>query len=120
MDVIIIEALEVFYHVGVPDEERSQPQRLLLSLQIEHDFSAAIAADDVSLTIDYDALSRRLRSFGEERQWRLIETLASDIAAMVLNEFQARRVEVTVKKFVIPQTEYVAVRVARAGDHVQT
>ena len=34
MDSIIIANLEVFYHVGVPDAERAQPQRLLLNIEI--------------------------------------------------------------------------------------
>ena len=117
MDVIIIEDLEVHYHVGVPDEERAQPQKLRLTLEVEHDFRGAVAADDVGATIDYDALTRRLLAFGDDCQWRLIETLASDIANMVLDDFQARRVTVEVKKFVIPQARHVAVRLVRAGSH---
>lgn len=116
MDTIIIKDLEVYYHVGVPDEERARPQRLLMTLEVEHDFREAVAADDVGATIDYDALSRRLLAFGDECHWRLIETLAHDIAAMVLDDFQARKVTVVVKKFVISQAEHVAVRITRSAE----
>jgi dihydroneopterin aldolase len=43
----------------------------------------------------------------------LIETLASDIAALVLREFGARRVHVEVKKFIIPEARHVSVRISR-------
>jgi dihydroneopterin aldolase len=58
-DKILISNLEVFYHVGVSDEERSKPQRLLVSVEITHDFTAAIASDNLAETIDYYAVSQR-------------------------------------------------------------
>jgi dihydroneopterin aldolase len=44
----------------------------------------------------------------------LIETAAVEIAGVVLREFRPRRVSVEVKKFVLPEAEYVSVRVSRA------
>lgn len=113
---IIISELEVFYRVGVPDEERAKPQRLLLSLEIGHDFSAAAESDDIKSTIDYYSVCERLRSFGEGREWKLIETLASDIAALILDDFKAAKVQVEVRKFIIPDTSYVAVKLARGRE----
>lgn len=110
---IIISELEVFYRIGVPDAERAKPQRLLLNLQIGYDVSKAAATDDLKSTIDYFAVCQRLLAFGEGREWRLIEKLAGDIGAMVLEEFSAARVEVEVRKFIIPQTSFVAVRLVR-------
>ena len=113
MDHIIISELEVFYRVGVPPAERAQPQRLLLTVEMGRDIAAAAAGDDLRHTIDYFAVSQRLLHWGEGREWRLIETLAVDIANLVLAEFAAQTVVVEVKKFIIPQTRYVAVRVRR-------
>ncbi|HVY70453.1 MAG TPA: dihydroneopterin aldolase [Verrucomicrobiae bacterium] len=114
MDTIIIEELEVFYRVGVPDTERAQPQRLLLTIGMARNFQAAAANDDLSQTIDYSAVSRRLLKLGEGRQWRLIETLAVEIADLILGEFGAAEVAVEVKKFILPETRHVAVRVRRS------
>jgi dihydroneopterin aldolase len=112
-DKILISNLEVFYHVGVSDEERSKPQRLLVSVEIAHDFNSAIASDNLAETIDYYAVSQRLLKFGEGSHWLLIETLAADIASMVLEEFRTKAVTVEVKKFVIPQASYVGVTLSR-------
>ena len=113
MSKIAIVDLEVFYHVGVPDEERAQAQRLLLTVEMEHDFSQAAQTDDLMHTINYYAVTQRLLKLGEGRSWKLIETLASDILQLVLAEFQATAVTVEVKKFIIPQARYVAVSLSR-------
>jgi dihydroneopterin aldolase len=114
-DTILIADLEVAYRVGVPDEERARPQRLLLSLEMEvpAGFGAAAAGDDLLRTIDYHAVCRRLQGLGEGREWRLIETLAVEIAERVRDEFGAGRVRVEVRKFILPETRYVGVRVER-------
>ena len=117
MDTIIINELEVWYHVGVPDAERAAAQRLLLTVEMEREFTAAAAGDDLRETIDYYAVSRRLLGFGAGRSWKLIETLAVEIAGMVGKEFGAARVRVEVKKFILPETRYVAVRVERLGNN---
>ena len=113
MDSIVINDLEVFYRVGVPDEERASPQRLLITVEMERDFQRAAATDDLYQTIDYFAVSQRLLKFGESRSWKLIESLAVQIAEMIKRDFKAVAVTVEVKKFIIPQTKYVSVRVKR-------
>ncbi len=113
MDTILIEDLLVNYNVGVPDAERATPQRLLLCLELEHPFDQAAASDNLKLTIDYHSVCQRLLRFGDGREWKLIETLAVQIAEMLLREYSVSRVRVTVKKFIIPEARYVAVQVER-------
>ncbi len=112
-DQICIRDLEVFYHVGVPDDERAEQQRLLLTLEIESDFTKAAAKDDLTQTIDYFAVTQRLLKLGEDREWKLIETLAVEIAELTRNEFRALSVMVEIKKFIIPEARWVSVRVSR-------
>ena len=113
MSKISIVDLGVFYCVGVPDEERARPQRLLLTVEMEFDFSAAVQTDSIADTVDYFAVSQRLLNFGDGRSWRLIEKLAADICEMILAEFKPQSVTVEVKKFPIPQAKYVSVVIAR-------
>jgi FolB domain-containing protein len=112
-DLITIRDLEVFFRVGVPDEERAQPQRLLLTVEMEHDFTAAAQSDDLNETLDYFAVSQRLLMLGEGRAWKLIETLAVEIAQTILREWASRAVTVEIKKFILPETRHVSVRVRR-------
>ncbi len=113
MSKISIVDLEVFYRVGVPDEERSKPQRLLLTVEMDCDFSKAAKTDDIGDTIDYFAVSRRLLKFGDGRSWKLIEKLAADIANLILAEFKPQSVTVEVKKFPIPEARCVSVVITR-------
>jgi 7,8-dihydroneopterin aldolase/epimerase/oxygenase len=110
---ITLQDLEVFYHVGVSDEERRTAQRLLLTIQLDHDFSTAARTDNLADTIDYFRLSRRLLQFGEGRSWHLIEKLAADIADMILADFAPHSVLVEVKKFVLPEARHVSVTLRR-------
>lgn len=110
---ISIVDLEVHYHVGVPDAERVNAQRLLLTIEMTSDFAAAAKTDGIADTIDYYAVTQRLLKFGEGRSWKLIEKLASDIAESILKEFKPLVVSVEVKKFIIPEAKYVSVKIER-------
>lgn len=112
---ISIVDLEVFLRVGVSDEERAQPQRLLLSVDMELDISSAAMSDRLSRTIDYYNVAQQLLKYGEGRSWKLIERLTSEVADEVLSQFQPQSVTVEVKKFPIPQARYVSVRLTRSG-----
>ena len=118
MSRISIVDLEVFYRVGVPDAERAQPQRLLLTVEMETDFSTAAKSDSIIDTIDYFAVTQRLLKFGEGREWKLIEKLAADIADAILSEFKPQAVSVEVKKFIIPQARHVSVTLQIGRAHV--
>lgn len=115
MDKITLADLEVYYRVGVPDEERRHPQRLLITVEMFQDFSQAIATDDLKCTTDYFAVSQRLKRLGEGREWKLIESLAGEIVSLIRSEFGVPRVRVEVKKFIIPETRHVSVSVERGA-----
>ena len=113
MSFITIVDLEVFYRVGVSDEERSRPQRLLLTIDIKFDFSAAAVSGRVGRSIDYSEVARHLFKLGESRSWRLIESVATDVAEKILSEFHPENVTVEVKKFSIPEARYVSVSLTK-------
>ncbi len=112
-DWIEIRGLEVDALVGVPDSERAEPQRLLVDLRLRPRREFSRMADSLEATVDYFAISQRVVALAAERPRRLIETLADEIAATVLRESAVRGVEVTVRKFILPNTEFVAVHCAR-------
>ena len=113
MSKITIVDLEVFYCVGITDEERAQPQRLLVTVDMSFDFSSAAISDRIEKTINYHTVAHTLLKFGENRSWKLIERLVSNMADMVMAEFKPQAVFIEIKKFAIPEARHVAVSVTR-------
>lgn len=112
-DIIEIKDLEASFHIGVPDEERAQPQKLLVTIKLFTDFKEAARTDDVRHTVDYDELTRSLIQWGQLRKWKLIETLASNIADWILDRYEIAGVEIEIKKFILPNTSHVGVKIMR-------
>ncbi len=112
-DEIRICALRLTTYIGVPEEERAASQVL------EADITLRIAGrfegmeDDIAATIDYAAVAARLQALAAERPRRLIETLAAEMAACVMGEFQAAGVSLELRKRILPDTDHVAVRLVR-------
>lgn len=113
MDTITLCDLEVHYHIGVPEDERARAQKLLLTVEMDLDVAPAAQTDDLEKTINYYSVSRRLLELGNGRQWKLIETLAEEIAQLILKEYQPQAVRVEVKKFIIAEARYVSVKLSR-------
>jgi 7,8-dihydroneopterin aldolase/epimerase/oxygenase len=114
MSKITIVDLEVHYCVGVTDEERAKPQRLLVTVDMGFDFTSAAVSDRVEKTINYQAVAEDLLVYGQGRSWKLLEKLVANIADMILAKFRPQSVLVEVKKFVIPQARYVSVSLTRS------
>ncbi len=113
MSKITIVDLEVFYCVGVTDEERAQPQRLLVTVDMNFDFSSAAVSDRIERTINYQTVADDLLRLGEGRSWKLVEKLVDNIAERVLSEYKPQAVLVEVKKFSIPQARFVSVSMGK-------
>lgn len=113
-DTIRIEELEISARVGVPEEERATPQRLVISATLQPRRGFSELDDQLAHAVDYAAVCAELERFAGARQDKLIETLADAMARHLLARFELAQVELELRKFVLPATKYVAVRVARA------
>jgi FolB domain-containing protein len=113
MSRISIVDLEVFYSVGVTDEERAAPQRLLITVDLHYDFASAAMSDRIEKAINYFDVAQELLKYGEGRSWKLMEKLVANLVEMILAKFKPQAVTVEVKKFPIPQAKYVSVSLTR-------
>lgn len=112
-DVIRLEQIEVLVHIGVPDDERSQAQRLTVTVSLWPTRSAAGLNDNIENAVNYAEVCEEVRRFVESRRDRLIETLADALAARLLDRFQITRVAVEIRKFILPKVRFVSVSVTR-------
>ena len=113
MSKITIVDLEVAYCVGVTEEERATPQRLLVTVDMSFDFTSAALSDRIERTINYQLVAEGLLKFGEGRSWNLLEKLANNVADWVLTQYKPEAVLVEVKKFSIPQARFVSVSMGK-------
>lgn len=112
-DTILIHGLELSVQIGVPDDERAGWQTLRADLELELGGRVEFFGDDLSATVDYDAVAREVRQLAAERPRKLIETLAAEIANAILRRESVCGIKVTLKKRVLPGVDYVGVRIAR-------
>jgi dihydroneopterin aldolase len=65
--------------------------------------------------VDYGLVAEEIRVAAEQNRVQLIETLVADVADRLISRFPLARVEVELKKYVLPNTEYVSVKTVRAA-----
>lgn len=107
--IIEIKGLSVMAFVGVPDEERAEEQRLCLDVKFMALLQPESLCEDLTKTVDYAAVSQRVIELVKIKPRKLIETLADEVAKTLLIEFSLCSIEVTVRKFIIPNSEWVSV-----------
>jgi 7,8-dihydroneopterin aldolase/epimerase/oxygenase len=98
MDIVFIRGLHIETIVGVHDWERHTPRSVVLDLELASDVARGAATDRIAEALDYDAVTRRLRSFVSESRFQLIETLAEGCAAILLTEFAVPWVRLVLHK----------------------
>ena len=87
MDIVFIRELRADTVIGVYDWERSVRQSVVLDLEMATDNRRAAATDNIDDALDYAAISARVLAFIEGSEFQLIETMAEQIAALILGEF---------------------------------
>ena len=115
-DRITFSGLKVPARIGVTEDERSQPQTVIVSLELQVDLSAAATSDDLADTVDYDRLTTEVAGLVRSSETKLLESLAGSIAAHVCAFSGVDRVTVEVSKESPPVSEDVgpiAVRITR-------
>ena len=114
-DLFRVVDLEVRAHIGVPEEERARPQKLLISLEMAVDsFLPAVRRDDIAVTVNYFDVTERVKALVAKTPPRkLLETLAENIATELIGSFPIESLTVEIKKFVLPDTRWVSVQITR-------
>ena len=84
LDKILITDLLARGHLGVPEEERANPQDILINLTIFADVRRCGQSDNIEDTVDYSLLSKQVVKLVEKSSRHTVEALASDIANLCL------------------------------------
>jgi len=97
-DTIFLHDLRVKTIVGIWDWERRIRQTVSIDLDMGADIRKAAASDRIEDALDYKQIAKRVQQFVEDSSFQLVETLAENIAAVVLREFDVPWIVVRVNK----------------------
>lgn len=98
LDRITLTGLEVFAHHGVFDFEARDGQTFRIDVELMVDLSLAATTDQLEHTVDYGDLANRIVANVQSTRHQLIETVAGNIAQLVLKDSRVEQVTVTVHK----------------------
>jgi dihydroneopterin aldolase len=97
-DMIFLRDLRVDTVVGIWDWERKIRQTVSIDLEMACDIRRAAATDDIDDTLNYKAVAKRVQQFVGDSSFRLVETMAEKVAALILDEFAVPWVQVRINK----------------------
>ena len=101
--------LELLCQIGVPDEERAQPQKILCTAVFPvPDFKKAAQNDSLEHTVNYYDLCQLLQKTAKQKERKLIETLAADLAYSAFVVFPIPWIDLELKKFILPETRHIS------------
>ena len=98
MDIVYIRELEIETVIGIFDWERKIKQTVSLDLDMASDNRKAAATDKIEDAVDYKSVAKRIIDFVESSEFQLVETMAEEIASIVLNEFSVPWVKLRLSK----------------------
>lgn len=99
MDIIYLHGLKVDCVIGVWEWERQITQSLTFDIDMGFDISAAAKSDELENTLSYKEVSKRIESFVQQSDFKLVEKLIEEVATILLTEFPMKWCRVKVNKF---------------------
>lgn len=102
MGVIRIHNLRFHTFNGVLPEERQNGQQLAIDVALDYPIETRVKHDELSETISYAAVRDVVDTFVNEHSYKLIESLANDLLAVLLERFPAQKATLKVRKYSVP------------------
>ena len=97
-DRILIKDLLLRAIIGINPEERRNRQDVLINITLYADTQAAGLSDDIADAVNYRTITKDVIALVEGSQFYLVERMASEIAAICLEDARVERARVRVEK----------------------
>ena len=98
MDIIFLDGLRIDTVVGIYKWERQIKQQVIFDIEMSADIAKAAASDHVDDTLDYKAVAKRVIEFVGQSEYRLVETLAENVAQLIIKEFKVNWIKLKLNK----------------------
>ncbi|PGT90928.1 dihydroneopterin aldolase [Bacillus sp. AFS040349] len=87
MDKIYVDSMEFYGYHGVFQEENKLGQRFRVDLVVELDLKKAGETDELEYSVNYASLYKCCKDIVEGKPYKLVESVAEQIAKKLLTEF---------------------------------
>ena len=98
MDSIFISELKIETRIGIYDWEKKVPQTIQLDIEVGLPGSHASRSGKIDDTIDYSKIVARIEKLFQDEHFLLLEKAAESIAGIILGEFKAPWVRLSIAK----------------------
>ncbi len=98
MDIIFIAELRIETRIGIYDWEKTVPQTIQLDLEVGLPGEHAARSGRIGDTIDYSKIVARIEQLFSEQRFLLLEKAAECIADIVMLDFGAPWIKVSIAK----------------------
>jgi len=98
MDIVFIRGLDIECIVGIFSWERKMPQTVSIDIDMGTDLSKAAETEDIQHCVDYKSVSQSVTALVKESRFKLVETLADNVAMHIIDDYNVPWVRVRVAK----------------------
>jgi dihydroneopterin aldolase len=114
VDKLFLSELRVETIIGFLEWERRIKQVVSIDLEMGTDATSAARVDSVDAALNYERVAQRVHDFVAASDFKLVETLAESVARIVVTEFGAAWVKISVTKpGAIPRARDVGIVIER-------
>lgn len=96
--LIRIKSLEIPAIIGIYEEERTQPQPVVINAEITYKEGQNFSHDTLENAIDYEALTEDITQLVTESRFQLLENLAQAILDLMMDDSRIAQAQVEIDK----------------------
>jgi len=97
-DQIIIKDLLLRTIIGINDDERNNPQDVVINLTLFTNTRPAGKSDDIADAVNYRTITKQVIAMVENSRFYLVEKMAAEVANICLENSRVEKVRVSVEK----------------------
>jgi len=98
VDTIFLRGLEIETVIGIWDWEQRIKQLVRIDLELATDIRPAAATDSIDEALDYKEIAKRVIGYVSESRFKLVETLAENIARIIVVEYGVPWLRLSISK----------------------
>ncbi len=112
---VFVRDLEILALIGIYDQEKQKPQRIIVNIDLSVKEEIGPMADDISHVVSYEIIAKKVEAIVADGHVNLVETMCEKIAQSCLTDKRVMAARVRVEKpDIIPNARSVGVEIERA------